>query len=98
VKRPEDWKWSSLHDYTGTVSAPRGKGSPIPVNQMMMPSDERTRIRRSAAEFLENKTLRCREVAVDSGRGEFTVGGSERAEMGILVKEGLGQRSTIWPG
>ena len=44
VKRPEDWKWSSIHDYTGTVTAPAGKGSPIPVDRIMMPSDERRRI------------------------------------------------------
>jgi len=44
VKRPEDWKWSSLQDYTGTVNAPCGRGSPIPVDRIMMPSDERTRI------------------------------------------------------
>ena len=44
VKRPEDWKWSSIHDYTGTVKAPSGKGSPIPIDRIMMPSDERRRI------------------------------------------------------
>ncbi len=44
VKRPEDWKGSSIHDYTGSVKAPSGTGSPIPVDRMMMPSDERTRI------------------------------------------------------
>jgi len=44
VKRSEDWKWSSIHDYTGTVSAPSGRGSPIPINRIMMPSDERRRI------------------------------------------------------
>lgn len=44
VKRPEEWKWSSIHDYTGTVNAPSGKDSPIPVDRIMMPSDERRRI------------------------------------------------------
>jgi len=44
VKRPEEWKWSSIHDYTGTVNAPSGRGSPIPVDRILMPSDERTRI------------------------------------------------------
>jgi REP-associated tyrosine transposase len=44
VKRPEDWKWSSIHDYTGTVNTPSGKGSPIPIDRIMMPSDERRRI------------------------------------------------------
>ena len=45
VKRPEDWKWSSVHAYTGSTKAPRGKGSPIPVERIMMPADERRRIR-----------------------------------------------------
>ena len=44
VKRPEDWKWSRVHDYTGTVNAPSGKGSPIAIDRIMMPSDERRRI------------------------------------------------------
>jgi len=44
VSRAEDWKWSSLQDFTGTVSAPCGKGSPIPVDRILMPSEERTRI------------------------------------------------------
>ena len=44
VERSEDWKWSSVHDYTGTVNAPFGKGSPIPVDRIMMPMDERRRI------------------------------------------------------
>jgi hypothetical protein len=41
--RPEDWKWSSVHDFTGSVRA-TGKASPIPVDRILMPSDERTRI------------------------------------------------------
>jgi len=44
VECPEDWKWSSVHDYTGTVKSPRGKGSPIPVDRVLLPSDERRRI------------------------------------------------------
>lgn len=44
VGRPEEWKWSSLQDYTGTVSAPCGRGSPVPVDRILLPSDERTRI------------------------------------------------------
>ena len=28
VARPEDWKWSSVHDYTGTVQAPAGRAVP----------------------------------------------------------------------
>ena len=44
VKRPEDWKWSSVHDYAGTVAAPVAPGSPIPADRIVLPSDERTRI------------------------------------------------------
>ncbi len=44
VKRPEGWKWSSVHEYTGSVKAPSGKGSPIPGDRIMMPSVERKRI------------------------------------------------------
>lgn len=44
VKRPEDWKWSSIHDYAGSINAPAGKGSPISIDRIMMPSDERRRI------------------------------------------------------
>ena len=44
VGRPEDWKWSSVHDYTGTVRALAGAGSPIPVDRIMLPADLRSRI------------------------------------------------------
>lgn len=44
VKRPEDWKWSSIHDYTGSVRAPFGIGSPIPVDRILPPAEQRTRI------------------------------------------------------
>ena len=44
VRQPEDWQWSSVHDYAGGVNGPPGKASPIPVDRILMPSDERTRI------------------------------------------------------
>ena len=44
VQRPDDWKWSSVHDYTGTLRAPAGAGSPIPVDRITLPADPRTRI------------------------------------------------------
>jgi REP-associated tyrosine transposase len=44
VQRPEDWKWSSFRDYTGSVNKAEGKGSPIPIDRIMMQSDERRRI------------------------------------------------------
>ena len=42
--RPEDWKWSRVHDFTGSARAPKGTASPIPVDRIFMPSDERTPI------------------------------------------------------
>ncbi len=44
VKRPEDWRWSSVHDYTGSLRAPSGSGSPIPVDRITLPAEPRTRI------------------------------------------------------
>jgi putative transposase len=44
AQRPDDWKWSSVHDYTGTLLAPAGPGSPIPVDRISLPADLRTRI------------------------------------------------------
>ncbi len=44
VKRPEDWKWSSVHDFAGSVNKPPGTESPIPVDRILLPSDERARI------------------------------------------------------
>ena len=44
VSRPEDWKGSSGHDYTGTWGAPTGTGSPIPADRIPLPTGPRTRI------------------------------------------------------
>ena len=44
VERPEDWKWSSIHDYRGRADGSSGSGSPIPVDRVEIPGDERTRI------------------------------------------------------
>src|SRR5271157_633855 len=44
VRRPEDGRWSSVHDDTGTVRAPAGAASPIPVDRITLPADPRTRI------------------------------------------------------
>ena len=44
VTRPQNWKWSSVHDYTGTLEAPAGPGSPIPVDRIVLPADPRTRL------------------------------------------------------
>ena len=44
VTRPEDWRWSRMRDYTGSVSAPAGTASPLPVDRVLLPADARTRI------------------------------------------------------
>ena len=44
TRRPEEWKWSSVHDHTGTVQGPAGAGSPMPVDRILLPADPRTRI------------------------------------------------------
>lgn len=44
VTRPEDWPWSSVHDYTGSWRAAWGPGSPIPVDRIVLPADEQTRL------------------------------------------------------
>lgn len=44
VLRPENWRWSSVHDDTGSVKGPAGPGSPIPVDRVLLPGDERKRI------------------------------------------------------
>jgi putative transposase len=44
VLRPNDWKWSSVHDYTGSERAPAGVGSPIPVDRISLPADPRTKL------------------------------------------------------
>ncbi len=44
VERAEDWRGSSVRDFTGSLRAPAGSGSPIPVDRILLPDDERTRI------------------------------------------------------
>jgi putative transposase len=44
VSRPEDWRWSSVHDYTGSVQRPVATPSGLSVDRVLLPSDERTRI------------------------------------------------------
>jgi REP-associated tyrosine transposase len=38
VTRPEDWKWSSIHDYSP------GGTSPLPVDRVNLPSDQDARL------------------------------------------------------
>ncbi len=42
AKRPEDWPWSSIHDYTGTDAPVTPSG--VSVDRVLLPADPRTRI------------------------------------------------------
>ncbi|HUI40513.1 MAG TPA: hypothetical protein VL523_00945 [Terriglobia bacterium] len=44
VERAEDWPWSSVRDYTGTVKA-AFTPHPVPsIDRVLLPADERARI------------------------------------------------------
>jgi putative transposase len=44
VSRPEQWPWSSVHDYTGSVQRPLATPSWLSVDRVLLPAEERTRI------------------------------------------------------
>ena len=44
AKRPEDWPWSSVHDYTGSVQRPAATPSGLAIDRVLLPADGRTRI------------------------------------------------------
>jgi hypothetical protein len=44
VSRPEEWPWSSVHDYAGSVERPMATPSGLCVDRTLLPADERTRI------------------------------------------------------
>ena len=44
VRRPEDWPWSSVHDYTGTINPAPITPSGLVVDRVLLPADPRTRI------------------------------------------------------
>ena len=44
VSRSEEWPWSSVHDYTGSVQRPVVTPSGLAVDRVLLPADERTRI------------------------------------------------------
>ena len=50
ASRPEEWPWSSGHDYTGSVQRPVATPSGLAVHRVLLPGDERTRIERSGQE------------------------------------------------
>ena len=44
VTKPKEWKWSSIHDYTGTLREPAGTKSVLPVDRVLLSADEKVRI------------------------------------------------------
>jgi putative transposase len=44
VKRAEDWAWSSVQDYTGSLSAAVSANRILAVDRILLPADERTHI------------------------------------------------------
>ncbi len=44
VGRAEDWLWSSVHDYTGSLDRPSKTEGLLAVDRFLLPADERTRI------------------------------------------------------
>jgi len=44
VTEPEEWRWSSVHDYTGRLREPVDTYGVLPVDRVLLPADERTRI------------------------------------------------------
>ena len=44
ANRPEDWPWSSIHDYTGTLNHAPVTPSGLSVDRILLPTDPRTLI------------------------------------------------------
>ena len=44
ANRPEDWPWSSLHDYTGNITDAPVTPSGLSVDRVLLPADLCTRI------------------------------------------------------
>jgi len=44
AKRPEDWPWSSVHDYTGNIADAPVTPSGLSVDRVLVPADPHTRI------------------------------------------------------
>jgi len=44
VKRAEDWPWSSVRDYCGSLSAAPDAHRILAIDRILLPSDERARI------------------------------------------------------
>jgi hypothetical protein len=44
VNRPEEWPWSSMHDYVGSVNDRPVTPGGLSVDRGLLPADARTRI------------------------------------------------------
>jgi putative transposase len=44
VARPEDWPWSSVMEYSGSLQDESTRHPLLPIDRVLLPSDERTRI------------------------------------------------------
>jgi putative transposase len=44
VTELEGWRWSSIHDYTGTLRPPAATNGVLPVDRILLPADEKTRV------------------------------------------------------
>ena len=44
VRRAEEWPWSSVHDYAGSVQGPVATPSGLRIDRVVLPADEQTRI------------------------------------------------------
>jgi putative transposase len=44
VERAEDWPWSSVRDYAGSLSGTASAHRLLPIDRILLPTDERTRI------------------------------------------------------
>ncbi|HUZ47594.1 MAG TPA: hypothetical protein VMW54_13235 [Terriglobia bacterium] len=43
-KRTEDWPWSSAREYSGSVHEKATRHPVLPIDRVLLPSDEQTRI------------------------------------------------------
>ena len=44
VRRAEDWRWSSVREYAGTVGETATRHPVLPIDRVLLPGDERARI------------------------------------------------------
>ena len=44
VERAEDWPWSNVRDYSGSLKGAASAHRILPIDRILLPADERTRI------------------------------------------------------